>query len=135
MVVAALLFAAAVAAPVVPAGDFIPDGEDFRTQPIAKAAGEKDWPFMTTRGLLMCAYVLKNPTVYYVPTQADGDPGYPYHISNDIAQMALVNRGQTGVLQPYDSLEQLLVRLHPYVSLGQRLCKQPAGTVVPEADL
>jgi len=135
MMASLLPIAALSVLPASPVGDYLPGVGDFRAQEIKKVQSEKDWPFTADGGLLMCAYVLKEPTVYFVPDHPEGETSRPYHISYDMAAMAFVNIGQTDVLRPYDSLEQLLDRMTPYVALGRRLCEQPAGTMIPDTEL
>lgn len=136
MMLKALALSTLLAFPVVvPAGDFFPRAEDFRAQKIRKVAGEKDWPFMAEHGMLLCAYVLQKPTVYFLAGDIDDDVTRAFLISEDIAGMAVANVGITGVLKPFDNFEQLFTRIYPYVSLGKRLCQQPAGTLIPETEL
>ena len=137
MAAAALYVATALTAPadasgLLPANDIMPGVDDFRLQKIRQAQGESDWPFLAKEGVLLCAKVLKQPAVYFVPETPDGKQGLPFAISGDMMELALVNIGNSGVLRPYDNFEQLLKRLFPYVSMGRRLCDQPAGTELPD---
>ena len=49
--------------------------------------------------------------------------------------MSLTNVGVPDVLAPYDDTAQLLYRLVPFVTMGQRLCDQEPGTLVTEPEL
>lgn len=131
---ASLLLAGLLAASgISPAGDLIPEAGDFRLQEIRKAAGEVDWPFAAESGMLACTKVLGEPAVYFIPE--DGDFDRAFHIDVNIMAMSLINLGVTDVLAPYDSPEQLLERLVPFVTMGQRLCDQEPGTVAPASEL
>lgn len=123
------------AAAAVPAGNFIPEAKDFRSQKIAKMQGEKDWPFVAEKGLLLCALSLTTKMVYFVGEQDDGKQDYPFAIDTDMMAVAIVNMGRASALRPFDNFEQLLKRLSPFVSMGRRLCDQPAGTALPENSL
>lgn len=121
---------------VVPAGDFLPGEDDVRMRTISRSQDETGWPFVAVSGVLVCVPVLMKPLVYFVAETPSGKPtAGPYHIAEDIAGMAFANLGMTGVLKPYDNLEQLVVRLTPYIAMGKRLCNLKPGTVLPETVL
>ncbi|MBA1344752.1 MULTISPECIES: hypothetical protein [Rhizobium] len=130
----AALLTIGISGAAMPAGDVFPGVGDFRLQKIHRAAGESEWPFVAESGTLLCAMVLRQPAVYFVPEVA-GTPGRAFVIDNDITMMAFANIGMTGVLEPYDNFEQLLKRLVPYVTMGKRLCNQPPGTNVSGSEL
>ncbi|CDZ48551.1 hypothetical protein [Neorhizobium galegae] len=133
---AALALSASIGGAVPAAdGDFIPGVKDFRSQQIHRVRGEKEWPFMADRGTLLCAPSWKNQLVYFVPQDAEGKREYPFALSDNVMLMAMVNMGRKSVLQPYDSFEQLLQRLFPYIAMGKRLCDQPAGATLPDSSL
>jgi hypothetical protein len=117
-----------------PAGNIVPEAQDFRLQKIEKAASEKDWPFVAGSGMLACAFILREPAVYFLPSEG-GSKDRAFVIDTDIYGMAFANIGITGVLKPYENFEQLLKRISPYVSLGRRLCNQPPGTIVSGSEL
>ena len=118
---------------VMPVGDVFPEAEDFRFQTIRKAAGEKNWPFIAKSGMLGCAKVFGEPTVYFVPDETDLTRAF--HIDINLFAMSLTNVGVPDVLAPYDDTAQLLYRLVPFVTMGQRLCDQEPGTLVTEPEL
>lgn len=60
----------------MPAGDVFPGVGDFRLQEIHRAAGESEWPFVAESGTLLCAMVLRQPAVYFVP-EVGGTPDVP----------------------------------------------------------
>lgn len=133
MLAAALLSAGmGSAAPAAPSSDIIPAPKDFRSQEIHRVQGE-DWPFTAKKGLLLCAPGWQQKYVYFVPQDAEGNNEYPFALDSNIMLTALVNMGRASALRPYDNLEQLLKRLSPYISMGKRLCDQPAGTKLPDS--
>jgi len=132
---AAVLGASAGGERPAAASEIFPGANDFRMQTITRAKSETDWPFLANKGLLVCAKVLLKPVVYFIGEDPDGEQSHPFAISTDMMEVALVNMGTTGVLRPYDDFEQLLKRLVPYVSMGQRLCNQPPGTDLPDSAL
>lgn len=132
---AAAMLAINISGAAVPVGSVIPEARDFRSQKIAKMQGEKDWPFMAEKGLLLCAPSLANKMVYFVGEKEDGEQDYPFAIDTDMMAVAIVNMGRASALRPFDNFEQLLKRLSPFVAMGKRLCDQPAGTILPENSL
>jgi hypothetical protein len=128
----ALLAGLLMTAGVVPAGSIMPEPDDFRFQTISKTAGEKNWPFVAESGMLGCAEMLGERVVYFIPGD---DMGRAYHIDINLLAMSVANIGITDVLAPYDDSAQLLYRLVPFVTMGQRLCDQEPGTLVTEPEL
>lgn len=114
--------------------DLIPGAEDFRMQVIHKAKDEADWPFVAESGVLACAKVLNKPAVYFVPDQKP-EATRAFVLDTDLLGMSLVNIGMTNVLKPYGSLEVLLKRITPFVTMGRRLCAQPPGTSLTGSEL
>jgi len=132
---AAAMLAINISGATVPVGSVIPETQDFRSQKIRKMQGEKDWPFMAEKGLLLCAPSLADKMVYFVGEKEDGEQDYPFAIDTDMMAVAIVNMGRASALRPFDNFEQLLKRLSPFVAMGKRLCDQPAGTALPENSL
>ncbi len=114
--------------------DLIPGVRDFRMQVIHKAKDEADWPFVAESGMLLCAKVLSEPTVYFVPDPTP-EAARAFVIDTDLLGMSLVNLGMTNVLKPYGSLEALLKRITPFVIMGRQLCAQPPGTSLTGSEL
>ncbi|WP_412064086.1 hypothetical protein [Rhizobium sp. SYY.PMSO] len=114
--------------------DLIPGAGDFRMQVIHKARGEAGWPFAAESGTLICAKVLNKPAVYFVPKQTP-EATRAFLLDTDLLGMSLVNIGMTRVLEPYGSLEALLKRITPFVTMGRRLCAQPPGTSLSGSEL
>ena len=121
-----------MAAGVLPAGSIIPEPDDFRLQTIRKAAGERNWPFVAQSGMLACTKMLGERVVYFIP---DENMEHAYNIDINLFAMSVANIGITDVLAPYEDSAQLLYRLVPFVTMGQRLCDQEPGTLVTEPEL
>lgn len=113
----------------------VPEAGDFRVQTIRKAQGEDNWPFLALEGFLMCAPSLGQRLVYFVPKGTDGENEYPVALDSNLMSMAVVNMGRGNAFRPYANFEELTNRLSPYITMGKRLCDQPAGTVIPESSL
>ncbi|CUX45482.1 MULTISPECIES: hypothetical protein [Rhizobium/Agrobacterium group] len=136
MLAAALVAANMSGASVmVPAGSFVPEAGDFRSQQIRRMQGERDWPFVAEKGLLLCAPSLMEKLVYFVGEKENGEQDEPFAIDTDMMAVAIINMGRASALKPFDNFEQLLKRLSPFVAMGKRLCDQPAGSVLPENSL
>jgi hypothetical protein len=128
----ALVAGLLMTAGVTPAGSIVPEPDDFRLQAIRKAAGEQNWPFVAESGMLGCAEMLGERVVYFIP----GDEmERAYNIDINLFAMSVANIGITNVLAPYEDSAQLLYRLVPFVTMGQRLCDQEPGTLVTEPEL
>lgn len=118
----------------LPVGDAMISPEDFRRQAIHKTNGEKNWPFVADKGTLLCIKLLGELHVYFAPD--DGETrNRVFNIDVDLMKMAMVNLGMTGVLRPFEKPEDLLKRLVPFVTMGQRLCNQQAGTSISGTEL
>ena len=119
---------------VQPVNELFPTPGDFRFQPIRKTEGEKDWPFVREEGRLACVMSLGKPIVYFFPPY-DGTKQRPFVLSVNLVEMGLTNFGMSGVLTPYDSYEELITRIAPFIAMGQMLCKYKDGPVVPGSEL
>ncbi|MGV1917576.1 hypothetical protein [uncultured Agrobacterium sp.] len=135
MKIPAALLAAASMASAADAGPVLPEAGDFRVQTIRKVQGEENWPFLAQEGFLMCAPSLGQRLVYFVPKGPDGENEYPVALDSNLMSMAVVNMGRGNAFRPYANFEELTNRLSPYITMGKRLCDQPAGTVIPESSL
>lgn len=125
---------AALAMGSLQVGNILPTPDDFRRQAIHKVAGEADWPFVSDSGTLMCIEILARPYVYFAPDD-DEDRLRVYNLDVDIFSMAMTNLGITGVLLPYDEPQQLVKRIAPFVTMGQRLCNQQPGSNISGTEL
>ncbi|UHS62926.1 hypothetical protein HRR99_12375 [Agrobacterium vaccinii] len=113
----------------------VPEAEDFRVQTIRKAQGERDWPFVAHKGMLLCAPAMGEKLVYFVAENDEGEQEEPVLLDVNPMMMAVVNLGKIKVFQAFTDINELMGRLYPYVTMGKRLCDQPAGTIVPESSL
>ncbi|MCT7667032.1 hypothetical protein [Shinella kummerowiae] len=129
----ALVAGLLMTAGVVPAGEMIPGPGDFRFQTIHKAAGEKEWPFVAESGMLSCIKMFGQRAVYFMPEETDS--ARAFNLDVDIFSMSMVNLGMTNILAPYDDTTQLIHRIAPFVTMGQRLCDQDPGTFVTGPEL
>ena len=119
---------------VTEVGDFVPEAKDIRMQLIHKVQDGADWPFLAERGVLACVKLLGRPTVYFLSGQRP-PLGKAFVVDTDVLRMSLGNLGTTNVLKPYESFEVLIKRMAPFVTMGQRLCALPPGTIVPDSEL
>ncbi|MGY5778897.1 hypothetical protein [Rhizobium sp. LEGMi135b] len=119
---------------VTEVNDLFPGAKDVRMQVIHRAKDEAEWPFAAESGVLACVKVLNDPVVYFVPEQKP-EATRAFAIDTDLFGMSLVNMGMTNVLKPYGSLETLLKRITPFVTMGRRLCAQPPGTSLTGSEL
>ena len=115
-------------------GYFLPEKGDFRLQKIQKVEGEQDWPFVANDGTLLCATIMGQPKVYFVPSA-------PFHHNRalilDVNAFAMIlsNIGMNDALAPYKTPEELIRRIAPFVAMGNLLCKQKNGPNVPGGEL
>ncbi|TYR30221.1 hypothetical protein FY036_20290 [Mesorhizobium microcysteis] len=116
-----------------------PDGQEaYRFQRIERTDNEREWPFAASSGYLICAWVTGARAVYFGEPSADAEQENFDRIllvSTDPFDLMIVNAGKADAFQPYESIEQLLLRLAPFVNLGRRLCDQPRGTSIGPAEL
>jgi hypothetical protein len=129
----ALVAGLLMTAGAVPAGDLFPEAGDFRFQKIHRAAGEVEWPFLAKGGMLGCTKVLGNRAVYFIPDETDMNRAF--NLDMNVFAMSIVNLGMNDILAPYDTVEQLVHRIAPFVTMGQRLCDQDPGTFVTGPEL
>jgi len=134
MISQALLAAMFATAPAA-SEKLVPEVGDFRIQTIRKAQGEESWPFVEREGMLLCAPVTGDKLVYFVAENEDGEQEPPVLLDVNPMMMAVINLGRTKVFRAFTSIDELMNRLYPYITMGKRLCDQPAGTIVPESSL
>lgn len=124
------------------ASGFLPEPEDFRSQKIARQAGETDWPFVETQGLLMCVRIFGIRHVLFYPgrLEADDYEGDPIadpkivHVTTDPIQL-WTDPAAAALLAPDMTIEDKIRRMAPYVILGKKLCDQPKGAVIGPGEL
>ncbi len=133
--VSAALLAAVLATSPTQVNRLVLEENDFRMQTIRKAQGEVNWPFVANKGVLLCAPVIGDKAVYFVADKKDGGQEEPVVLNINPMMMAVINLGKTRVFRAFTSVDELMNRLYPYITMGKRLCDQPAGTIVPESSL
>jgi hypothetical protein len=117
---------------------FFPEADDVRFQMIEKQAGERDWPFVETKGRLACVPSFGMRVVLFFPDRGDvldafAEPSGVIVTTDPIQLFSDVN-GKAH-LAPGMSIEDKIRRLGPYVSLGKKLCDQPKGTALGPSEL
>lgn len=117
---------------------FFPEAEDVRFQMIEKQAGERDWPFVETKGRLACVPTFGMWVVVFFPETGDEldeliEPT-GVMVTTDPIQLFSDVEGKAH-LAPGMSIEDKIRRLGPYVTLGKKLCDQPKGTVLGPSEL
>lgn len=125
------------------ASGFIPEPEDFRTQKVSRQAGESDWPFVATQGVLMCVKIFGlKQVVFYpgeLPAQYELDQGLitnPEVVNVTTDPVTLwTDPNAAKQLIPNLSIEEKIRRMAPYVTLGKKLCDQPKGTQIGPGEL
>lgn len=115
-----------------------PEAEDVRFQAIEKQQGERDWPFVETKGRLACVPSFGMRVVLFFPDVGDGldelvEPTGVI-VTTDPIQLFSDVEGKAH-LAPGMTIEDKIRRLGPYVSLGKKLCDQPKGTVLGPSEL
>jgi hypothetical protein len=136
-----------LAVPFVLAGerDFfrMPDVRDVRVQTIEREAKEADWPFSVERGLLACGWAAGQKFTLFVEEATEGEEAIDVGterprrlvLSVNPFDLAMQNIGYRDLFAPFDSLEQLIHRVAPYVTIARRLCDQPPGTRLGHGEL
>ena len=117
---------------------FFPEAEDVRFQAIEKQPGERDWPFVETKGRLACVPSFGMRVVLFFPDIGDSldELAVPTGVivTTDPIQLFSDVEGKAH-LAPDMSIEDKIRRLGPYVSLGKKLCDQPKGTILGPSEL
>lgn len=141
---AALATAAAVGLSLVMAGErgmfFVPGADDFRKQTVARTDRERDWPFSVDSGYLLCAWVMGERAVYFLealPDDEADDDVEPRAVAVSADPLAIVigSIGNRDLLAPFETIEQLVLRMAPFERIGRRLCDQPPGTDLGPGEL
>ena len=140
----ASLMALATVSPVLAAG--LLGLEKPRTQWVERSHASEDWPFIERRGLIMCIRVLKIRHVFFVPetkaddTRTDGvtvnhGGGSFAHLSTLLPDIVSEAKSFGKIFIPFDSFENHIRRIAPFVALGKSLCDQPEGVTIGPGDL
>jgi hypothetical protein len=118
-----------------PVSDLFPRPEEIRQQHIRKVEGETDWPFVRDGGTLICMKSMHQRSAAFIPDPANGEYFSPVALETSITGVMLARFSGGLALRAGDGFEQIMRRLLPYVTMGQRLCDQPPGSVLPESSL
>lgn len=133
-----------IAGLIMPAGAVWPEASDLRMQEISRQTIKQEWPFAADNGTLVCMRTLGSVVVIFIPEErtATEQAGAPkdyfdneyVHVSTDLAQLFL-DMGKAALFTPGMKIEDKIVRLGPFVTLGKKLCDQPKGTVLGSGEL
>ena len=138
---------AMLAVPFVLAGeqDFfhLPRVEDVRLQSIEREERETEWPFSVERGTLACGWAGGQKIALFIEEEPDdgdspgGGTSQPRRLllSVNPFDLAVQNIGFRDLFAPFDSIEELIRRVAPYVTTARRLCDQPPGTRLGHGEL
>ena len=138
---------AILAVPFVLAGeqDFfhLPRTEDIRLQSIEREARETEWPFSVDRGTLACAWAGGQKVALFIEATPDAEDSFDgatseprrLLLSVNPFDLAVQNLGSRDLFAPFDSFEDLIHRVAPYVTTARRLCDQPPGTHLGHGEL
>jgi hypothetical protein len=135
----------AVAMPLVLAGEqglfHFPTPEEVRVQPISRAENEAEWPFSVDDGMLACVWSGGRKVVMFFenrPAHLDESESFEPRrviVTTDPVQLTIGNMAYRDLFRPAASVEERIRLIAPFVTLGQRLCDQPAGTHVDHGEL
>lgn len=115
-----------------------PSQGDFRLQRIDRQPGEIDWPFVSQRGYLACAFVGGQRQGYFVPLDGSGavaDNRLAVPLSGNPFEMIPFYLTTKDEFVPIDNPAELVRRVAPLADIAEHLCDQPRGTEVPRGDL
>ena len=133
---AGAVLAAAMLMQPVQAGWLFPEAKDVRIQPIQRQAGEVNWPFVADKGRLACVESVGEKMVFFIPGGIEEKVGKILYLDANLMVMAIQNIGVKDVLAPYETPEELITRIAPFVAQGHMLCKQKNSPIlVPGSEL
>lgn len=135
----------AVAMPLMLAGEqglfHFPSPDEVRTQPISRAENETEWPFSVDDGILACVWSGGQRVVSFLEGRpADLDDDEPFEpriviVTVDPVLLTIGNMANRDLFSPAASIEERIRLVAPFVTLGQRLCDQPAGARLGHGEL
>jgi hypothetical protein len=135
----------AVAMPLMLAGEqglfHFPSPDEVRVQPISRAENEAEWPFAVDDGILACVWSGGQRIVsFFEGRPADLDEDEPFEprgliVTTDPMQLTIGNMANRALFRSAASIEERIRLVAPFVTLGQRLCDQPAGARVGHGEL
>lgn len=136
----------AVAVPLVLAsgeqGMFhLPSAEEVRMQPISRVGNEVGWPFSVHEGMLSCVWSAGQRVVMFFegrPKGLDVDDTFEPRgviVTTDPMQLTLGNMANRALFRDAATVEERLRLVAPFVTMGRKLCDQPAGARVGHGEL
>ncbi|QPC95082.1 hypothetical protein [Mesorhizobium sp. INR15] len=135
----------AVAVPLMLAGEqgmfHFPTPEEVRLQPISRAGNEAGWPFSIDEGTLACVWSAGQKVVMFFeskPDDLDEDETFKPSgviVTTDPMQLTLGNMANRDLFRASASVEERMALVAPFVTMGQKLCDQPAGARVGHGEL
>jgi hypothetical protein len=135
----------AVAMPLMLVGEqglfHFPSPAEVRTQPISRAENEAGWPFSIDDGILTCVWSGGRKVVLFFegrPSALNENETFQPRgviVTTDPIQLTIGNMANRGLFRTAASVEERIRLVAPFVTLGQRLCDQPAGTHVGRGEL
>jgi hypothetical protein len=143
MLAAAIALVAAM--PVELAGErslfHLPDAAEVRVQSVARNGNEPEWPFSVEAGQLACVWSVGQRQVFFVegrPANLASDTDFAPRmviLSIDPFQLTIGNIANRTLFASMRDVADLVRRVAPFITLGQRLCDQPPGAVVRSGEL
>jgi len=135
----------AVAMPLMLAGErgmfHLPSPDEVRLQPITRAGNEAGWPFSVDEGTLACVWSAGQKIVMFFegrPKGLDEDDTFKPRgviVTTDPLQLTLGNMANRALFRDAASVEERLRLVAPFMTMGQKLCDQPAGARVGHGEL
>ncbi|MGY2991787.1 hypothetical protein ACVWWD_000594 [Mesorhizobium sp. URHB0026] len=135
----------AVAVPLILAGEqgmfHVPTAQEVRLQPISRAGNETGWPFSVDEGMLACVWSVGQKVVMFFegrPHGLDEDEDFQPRgviVTTDPMQLTLGNIANRDLFSAATSVEERLRLVAPFMTMGQKLCDQPAGARVGHGEL
>ncbi|MHB2263842.1 hypothetical protein [Aliihoeflea sp. PC F10.4] len=126
---------AAIGAPVILANErslfHFGGPEDVRLQAISRSGDERSWPFTVDHGSLACTWSAGQKVVIFIPDEEEG----MVFVSTNPMDAVFLNMANRHLVAETETVEDLIVRMGPFESLGRRLCDQPRGTHVGPGEL
>lgn len=139
-----MLMVPVIAGLIIPAGAVWPEASDLRMQEISRQTIRHAWPFAADKGTLVCMRTLGSVVVIFIPeeraaTEHAAAPKNYFdneyvHVSTDPFQLFL-DMGKAQLFSPSMKIEDKITQLGPFVTLGNKLCDQPKGTVFGPGEL
>ncbi|MEL6921500.1 MAG: hypothetical protein AAFO77_10865 [Pseudomonadota bacterium] len=111
-------------------------------QHIHRQPSEKSWPFTVDAGLLMCVELLGAPEVYFAAGVNEFDENNPddlkiriLHLAKNPFDLAVMNFANADLFVEQGDPMRRLDMVRPVMEIGEKLCDQPKGTILPSGEL